>query len=150
MPDLDYKNHRKMVPIYHYGIFGILAANLVWTVVLLSQASAWATPWTAIDRVLAVLVALALIGIASYTRLFPLRVQDRLIRAEERERLGRLLPPDLAARAGTLSMGQLIALRFAADDELPELVRAVLDENIRNREQIKQRIKTWRPDPHRM
>ena len=150
MADLTYKTHRKLVPPYHYGIFGILTVNLVWRIVQLCWSSSWATPGLAFDRILAALVASALVALALYARVFPLRVQDRVIRAEERERLGRLLPADLAARAGELSTGQLIALRFADDAELADLVRSVLDENIRDREAIKQRIKTWRPDPHRM
>jgi len=146
MPELTYKTHRKYVPLYHFVIFGILAVNLIWAVIKLFRASSWEGPVAAWESVLAVLVAFALVLIALYARTFALKVQDRVIQIEERERLGRLLGADLRERIGELSPGQLIALRFAADAETPELVRAVLDEKITHREAIKQRIKTWRPD----
>jgi hypothetical protein len=150
MPELDYKSHRRYVPLYHFVTTAILGINLVAAVVKLFYRSSWATPGVSFDTVLGVLVAIALILLFAYVRTFPLKVQDRVIQLEERERLGRLLGADLRDRIGELSTGQLIALRFAPDAEVPELVRAVLDEKITGREAIKQRIKTWRPDDLRI
>ena len=65
-------------------------------------------------------------------------------------RLWRVLPPDLRPRIDDLTTGQLIALRFAPDDELPPLVRAILAGELRGRRSIKKRIRNWRPDTQRV
>jgi hypothetical protein len=142
MADQSYPNHRQYVPAFHFLTFGILVLNLVWAVWRLFQGAGLPLP----DRVWAVVMAVALLLLAWYTRVFPLKVQDRVIRLEERLRLARLLPPDLATRISELRPGQLLALRFASDEEIPELTRAVLDEKIQGREEIKKRIRQWRPD----
>jgi hypothetical protein len=79
-------------------------------------------------------------------RINPLRAQDRVIRLEERLRLREVLPADLARRAGTLTGGQLVALRFAPDEELEGLVREVLEGRLRKSSEIKRAIKNWRAD----
>jgi hypothetical protein len=61
-----------------------------------------------------------------------------------------LLPPDLRGRIGELGAGQLIALRFAGDAELPGLVRDVLEQKIRDRIEIKKRIRDWQADDLRV
>jgi len=58
----------------------------------------------------------------------------------------RLLPVDLQARVGELSIGQIVSLRFANDAELPVLARKVLDDKIQNRKAIKKLVQSWRPD----
>ena len=93
---------------------------------------------------------MALCGTAFYARSFALKAQDRVIRLEEQSRMARLLPDDLRNRADELSARQLIALRFAADGEVPELVRWVLKDNVTDAKAIKQRITVWRPDTHRV
>ncbi len=90
--------------------------------------------------------AAALLVLILRARLFALAVQDRVIRLEERLRYERVLPADLQARAGELSVGQFVSLRFACDAELPALMRKVLDEKMTERKAIKQLVKTWRPD----
>jgi hypothetical protein len=144
MPDQalqGYKTHRQYVPGFHFLTFGILIVNLLW-----SAYRVFTGAGPLFDRIWAVLVAFALILIAWYSRTFPLTVQDRVIRLEERLRLADLLPQDLRPRIAELSRGQLIALRFASDAEIPGLVRKVLDEKIKNREEIKKLIREWRPD----
>lgn len=92
------------------------------------------------------MVALALgIGIV-YARFMPLRAQDRVIRLEERTRLGRLLAADLRDRIDELTTSQLIALRFAPDDELPDLVRRSLSGELKGSGDIKRAIRNWRGD----
>ena len=75
-----------------------------------------------------------------------LKVQDRVIRLEERLRYERVLPSDLKARIGEFTVAQLVSLRFAGDAELPALARKVLDEKLSERKAIKQMVKTWKPD----
>jgi hypothetical protein len=135
----SFANHRRVVPVFHFLTLGILIVNFLW--------QAWWTvrtfDW---DRLLSALVGLALLLLALYARRFALTVQDRVIRLEERLRLERLLPDDLREAARTLHLGQLVALRFASDEELPELVRWTLDGNVRDRDAIKRRIRSWRAD----
>jgi hypothetical protein len=147
MTEQSFATHRKFVWQYHFLAFGILAINLVWSLYRLIS-SLPGVPF--FDRLLQAAVAIALLLLAWYGRTFPLKAQDRVIRLEEILRLERLLPADLRARIGELRPGQLIALRFANDEELPELTRAVLDEKIARPDDIKKRIRTWRADHFRM
>jgi hypothetical protein len=133
------KNHARIIPAYHYFVFGALVTNLVWT------AYRTVTDFS-VDRAISLLVALALIALALYARLFALTVQDRVIRNEMHERLRQLLPAPLQARIHDLTVGQLVALRFASDAELPELCARVLDDRINDRRAIKKMIKNWRAD----
>lgn len=142
MEEQSYRNHRKFVPAFHFLAFGILVLNLVWAVWRLFQGAGLPLA----DRIWGVAMAVALLLVIWYARTFPLVVQDRVIRLEERLRLAQLLPPDLVPRIGELSTGQLVALRFASDEEIPDLTRKVLDEKIRSREEIKKQIRKWRPD----
>jgi len=82
-------------------------------------------------------------------RIYPLKVQDRVIRLEERLRLSMLLDDKLRHRIPELTEDQLIALRFASDDEVPKLVTEVLEKKL-TRKEIKERIETWRPDNWRV
>jgi len=91
-------------------------------------------------------VALALLALLWPLRNAALTVQNRVIRLEERLRLATLLPADLKPRIAELTVGQLVALRFASDEELPGLVRQVLDENLTDKKEIKKRVKNWRAD----
>ncbi|HEX4965685.1 MAG TPA: DUF6526 family protein [Thermoanaerobaculia bacterium] len=145
MADQSFATHRQFVPLFHFVTFGILALNLLWTLYRLFSSAA---PLP--DRVMNVAVAVALALMAWYIRTFPLRAQDRIIRLEERLRLERLLPVDLKGRIGELSTGQLIALRFASDAEVPELTRTVLDQGIKSQNDIKQKVRDWRADYLRM
>lgn len=139
MEEQNYQNHRKYVPLFHFVTIGLALVNLVLALVALFRAPS-------VLSVSAVLVAVLLGLLAYFIRDFVLTVQNRVIRLEERLRLAQLLPPDLRPRIHELTTRQLIGLRFASDEELPELVRQVLDEKIRSGEQIKKMIRTWRPD----
>lgn len=147
MAEQDFANHRKFVPGYHFAAFGILIVNFLWSLFRLLSGLP-GVPF--FDRLLQAAVAVALLLLAWYARVFPLKAQDRVIRLEETLRMERLLPPDLRARVGELRPGQLIALRFASDEELPELTRAVLEEKIAGSDEIKKRIRNWRADHFRM
>jgi uncharacterized protein DUF6526 len=135
----SFANHGRTVPGFHYGVIGALSLNFLWSLVRLYRIPG-------IDALVGVITAMGLLGLIFYTRLFPLRVQDRVIRLEMSLRLASLLPADLRARTSALRPGQLVALRFASDAELPGLVRQVLDENLTDRREIKKRIREWQAD----
>jgi hypothetical protein len=135
----NFANHRKIVPLYHVGVFGILAINLIWRLIRLVR-------WTSWQALLELAVAVALLGIFFYVRIFALTVQDRIIRLEMRLRLKEILPADLKGRIDELTRDQFVALRFASDAEMPDLLREVLTNNIGSRDEIKRRIKNWTPD----
>ena len=137
------EKHAKYVPKFHGWTFGLLLLSLVWAVIQLFRAPS-------IGGIVSLALVVAVILTAFYARAFALGVQDRVIRLEERMRLAELLPADLRPRIGELRTGQLVALRFASDAELPDLVRRVLTEQIRDRKAIKQLIHTWRPDHSRI
>ena len=82
-------------------------------------------------------------------RLYPLKIQDRIIRLEERLRMDALLPEPLRKRIPELTEDQLVGLRFASDEELSSLVELTLEKNL-DRKQIKERIQNWRPDHFRI
>lgn len=132
------ENHSRLVPGFHYVCLGLLVIYFLFTLYQLIRSFSLAS-------VMAVVLSIALMLLAWYTRAFAMTVQDRVIRLEERLRIEKLCP-DLAARAAALTPRQLIALRFASDEELPELTRRVLDENIRSSKLIKQQIRSWRAD----
>ena len=134
-----FENHTRYVPLYHFVLFGILMINLVWSVMRIIR-----HPST--DGAVALLMALSFLLLFYYARHFALTVQDRIIRLEMRLRLAKVLPADLAQRVGELTVSQLIGLRFASDDEFPELVRKVLAEGISDRTAIKRMVRAWQGD----
>jgi Family of unknown function (DUF6526) len=135
----NYKNHVRYVPVFHFFVLPMLLINFVWSArVAKHDFSA--------DTVVASLTALALILAALYGRMFALAVQNRVIRLEMRLRLQELLPADLRGRILEFRPGQLVALRFASDAELPGLARKVLDERLIDQKAIKQLIRDWQPD----
>lgn len=139
----NFANHTKWVPLYHYIGTPLVVVLLVWNIRQVINAPNMAT-------VMGLLTALVLGILFALVRLFPIKVQDRLIRLEEQLRLMRLLPADLQPRIGEFSVHQLVALRFASDEELPELARRVLNEKLTSRKAVKTEIKQWRPDTFRV
>ncbi len=131
------QNHTRYVPLFHFVTLGLVTANLV-------RVGRGLEPFTT-DSVLSFGAAVALALLCWYVRAFPLTVQDRVIRLEERLRLQQLAP-ELAARTDGIAVGQWTALRFASDAEFPELVSAVLDGKLTRSADIKRAIRQWRPD----
>ena len=138
-----YANHTRWVPLYHFVCAPIFLLNLLWSVYRLVTGFSAETAATAV-------LAFALACIFSFSRTFAIKVQDRVIRLEERMRMRELLPADLQPHINDFETGQLIALRFASDAELPDLARAALAENITDRKVLMQRIQSWRPDYQRI
>ncbi len=135
----NFENHARIVPGFHYVTFGIFTVNLLWCLYRVVRDFSLAS-------VIALLLAVAFLLLFFYARLFALTVQDRVIRLEMRLRLGQLLPEDQRARIDDFTVSQLVALRFASDEELPELARKVLAENLTDRKTVKRMIKNWKAD----
>lgn len=135
----SFAKHARYFPAFHFFVFPVLLVYLVYAVRVALQVRAW-------PATLAAVVALALLVFSFAARMMVLTVQNRVIRLEERLRLARLLPADLQGRIEELTVGQLVALRFASDGELAELTRKVLTEGITDKKTIKSMVTTWRPD----
>ena len=134
----SFENHASFDPLFHVVLLGVLVINLIVVIVFTFLHPSFWSVWL-IVVVLASLIALLRL------RQYPLKVQDRVIRLEERLRLQSLAPAEWHTQIYRLSEDQLIGLRFAGDDEVVELAKQALEHNL-NRKQIKERIRNWRPD----
>ena len=139
----SYKSHRRYIPIYHFFVLPVIGINAIVEIVRLVRSPTLYQAWL-------VVFAVALAIFANFPRFMAARVQDRVIRLEERMRLARLLPEELRGRIEELRPSQLVALRFASDEELPGLSQRVFEGELTKADQIKREIKTWRPDYLRM
>lgn len=143
MNEQNFANHVKFVPPFHFFAVPVFVINFFWSLYRLWQLG------FSFAGIFGVILAAALVVLVFEARLFALAVQDRVIRLEERLRYAQVLPADLQARTGELMIGQIVSLRFASDEELPALMRKVLDEKVTERKAIKQLIKCWKPDYQR-
>jgi hypothetical protein len=140
-----FRSHASLDPLYHFGVAPALIANLIVAIVLLVislHTHLLVSIWI-------VLLSAVLLVLVVRLRTYPLKVQDRIIRLEERLRMDALLPEPLRKRIPELTEDQLVGLRFASDDELPSLVELTLEKKL-DRRQIKERIQNWRPDEWRI
>ena len=135
----SYQTHTRLLPLFHFFVLPMLFAN-----VLISASRLWQMP--TLGTAFGVVLALALLALGLLSRTQALTVQDRLIRLEMRLKLQQLLPPDLQPRVNDLTPRQLVALRFASDPELPDLVRDVLAGKLTTSKDIKMHVKNWQAD----
>jgi hypothetical protein len=137
----NYKNHIHYVPLYHYLTFTAMAALTIGAIYNLITCKESEN----LLAILFLLLVLTVISVSFHNRSFALKAQDRAVRAEENFRYfaitGKRMPQQL-------SIGQIIAIRFASDDELENLVEKVIRENL-SPKQIKVSITNWKPDYHR-
>ncbi len=147
-PTQNLKNHAKFDPSYHFVAFALLLFLFVLSIVITVR-SLQSHPDLILYGLWTFVLSITLFLLTFKLRLYPLKVQDRVIRLEERLRLSMLLDETLRHRIHELTEDQLIALRFASDEEIPKLVHQVLEKNL-SRKEIKERIETWRPDHWRV
>jgi hypothetical protein len=138
----NFKNHGRVDPPFHMVLATVLAVNLFIVGLYAFKNFSLFTGWLVILSIAVWIPVLKL-------RLYPLKVQDRVIRLEERLRLQALAPPEWHAQIYRLSEDQLVGLRFASDDEVVALAKEALEQNL-TRKQIKERVKSWRPDEFRI
>jgi hypothetical protein len=135
----SFENHGRILPAYHYVAFPLFAINFFY-------AAYKAVTDPTVATVVGLGLSVALVLLFFVARVMALTVQDRVIRLEERLRLRAVLPADLHGRIDEFGVKQLVALRFAGDDELPALARRVLDEKIEDQKAIKKMVRNWRAD----
>ena len=132
-------NHARFYPLWHFFAFPVVMANAVMKIIHLVREPGLGALWSA-------LFAVALMMAVFASRVMALSVQNRVIRLEERLRLAAVLPAELQPRIEDLTVRQLVALRFASDDELPQLVKKTLDGALTTGKEIKAAINKWRAD----
>ena len=141
-PPQNLKNHGRLDPPYHLILLAVLTATLFIVLCYTWSHVNIYSEWLSVLSIAVFIPAMKL-------RTYPLKVQDRVIRLEERLRLQSLAPAEWHAQIYRLTEDQLIGLRFAADDEVVDLAKLALEQNL-NRKQIKERIKNWRADNWRI
>jgi hypothetical protein len=144
----SFKNHTRRDPPYLFTIL-VFLANLIATLAMTVKIAISADYSMLGLHIWLVLVSAALLVLASNMRVKDLRVQNRVIRLEERLRYAAVLQPADQTTAAKLTLSQIIALRFASDAELPTLITRAAAENLTSK-QIKESITTWRADDLRV
>ncbi len=132
------ENHVRRDPAFHFFLLPVFAISWVSSIVVVVRHPSLFSAW-------GVVFATAILGMLFKIRLYALRVQDRVIRLEERLRLSELLAEPKRPQIAKLTERQLIALRFACDAELPALAERCWSENLEPAA-IKKSIQIWRPD----
>jgi hypothetical protein len=138
----DFSNYKRRDPLFHFFILPVFAVTLLATIYHLVRRPGLHSAWLVVV-IVAVMVAIFKL------RLYPLKVQDRVIRLEERLRLATLLDASLRPRIAEFTESQLVALRFASDAELPALAARALNEKLPAAE-IKKAVQYWQPDNWRV
>jgi len=142
----SYSHHTRWDPPFHFFVMPVFLLAALAAIVLHLFVHFHPHP---LHGVLITIFAIAFVMMLFKIRLYALKVQDRVIRLEERLRLATLLPEPLRARIPELTIGQLVALRFASDAELPALAQRALNEKLSS-DDIKKSIQNWRPDNWRV
>ena len=137
-----FANHTRFDPPFHFFAFPIIALSIIVAIVHCYRRPSWFSAWE-------VVFVIAVFVITFRTRTYAVKLQDRLIRLEERLRLTGLVSEPLRSRIGELTEAQLIGLRFASDAEIPALVQETLSKQL-SRDDIKKAVKNWRPDYFRV
>jgi hypothetical protein len=144
MPEQSFAKHAKFVPMYHQVLAFLVVATLVGSVVNLFHSLDDHS--RLYNAALITALSVALLILMLFARIFPLKAQDRAIRAEENLRHYVLTGKLLDAR---LSLQQIIGLRFASDAEFPALAQRAAAEGLPQKD-IKQAVKVWRADHDRL
>jgi hypothetical protein len=141
----SFAHHTRWDPAYHFFIAPVFVLGVLLTLIHFFAHITHGDFRDHFHDFLLILLAAALLTLVFKIRLYALKVQDRVIRLEERLRLTQLLPEPLRSRIPELTVDQLCGLRFASDAEIPKLVERTLNEKL-SRKDIKKAIQTWRPD----
>jgi hypothetical protein len=143
----NYSNHTRYYPFHHFFITPLSLVVLVWTVTRLFNALSNAGDVSL--EILLMLMALLFVTTPLLSRIYALKNQNRIIRMEMRLRYFHLTGQSFEPLEGKLRMGQIVALRFAGDNELLPLIEKAIQEKLPAKE-IKLSIKNWKEDHHRV
>ena len=144
-----FSNHRRFDPLFHFFLVPVFAVGLLLSLIHFFYHFRDSDRRDNIHSFLLIVLSVALLILVFRTRIYALKVQDRVIRLEERLRLTQLLREPLRSRIPELTEEQLVGLRFASDAEVPQLVERALSEKLK-RGDIKKAIQNWRPDNWRV
>ena len=144
-----FSSHRRLDPLFHLFLVPVFAVGLLLSLIHFFYHFGDSDRRDNIHSFLLIVLAVALLILVFRTRMYALKVQDRVIRLEERLRLTQLLGEPLRSRIPELTEDQLVGLRFAPDAEVPQLVERALREKLK-RGDIKKAIQNWRPDNWRV
>lgn len=142
MGNQDFKNHSRYIPIWHWVTGGAIIFVLVGSIITFVHSDGNLRH----ASIMLIVMSLILASLFWFARRFALVAQDRAIRAEENFRHFILTGKPLDS---SLRMSQIIALRFAPDDEFPELAKKAVEEKLRSKE-IKAAIQKWKADHNRV
>lgn len=138
-------NHTRLDPPFHFFVLPVFTLVVVLTLIHFFAHLHESDVRDNVHAMMLIVLALALLTLVLKVRLYSLKVQDRVIRLEERLRLTHLLTEPLRSRIPELTEDQLCGLRFASDTEVAKLAERALNEKL-SRKDIKKAIQNWRPD----
>jgi cell division protein FtsL len=141
-PVQNFQNHARFDPAFHFFLLPLTFLLMIWSFVHHFRVKT-------IDSFFVSMALLVLLLTIFLVRTYSLKVQDRVIRLEERLRIQSLAGDSMRARIPELTKGQLVALRFASDGEVVALAAKALDEKLTPK-QIKAQIQNWRADLFRV
>ena len=141
----SYDHHTRWDPAFHFFILPVFVIGLVMSLIHFFAHITEGDFRDHFHAAMLILLAAACLTLVFKVRTYSLKVQDRVIRLEERLRLAQLMPEPLHSRIPELTVDQLCGLRFASDAEVAKLAERALNEKL-SRADIKKEIKTWRPD----
>jgi hypothetical protein len=144
MEEQSYAKHTKFVPLFHGVLAGIILLTLLCSFYGIYRAIE--TGHGRLDAVLITTLSFAALLLFWFCRIFPLKAQDRAIRAEENLRHFALTGKLLDKR---LSIKQIVGLRFASDAEFPALAQRAANESL-TPDAIKREVKSWKADYDRL
>lgn len=139
----NYQSHVRWHPPFHFFVMPIFAFHFIWSLVVVIRQPGWQTGENLV-------VASALVIAGLLIRINALKAQDRVIRLEEHLRFQRLFPQDFSKKLEQVKTSQLLALRFAPDEELLGLIEKIVAKQLTTNDEIKRAIKNWRPDYYRV
>jgi len=145
MTNQNYKNHTRFYPLHHFIITPLTLLLLIWTVVK----SDFSTSQMMSDSIYLLLIAFLIFLLPQLSRLYAMKNQDRIIRMELRQRYYQLTGHPFYEKENQLHGKQLIALRFAGDDEFLTIIDSAIERKMDAKE-IKKSIKSWKADNHRV
>jgi hypothetical protein len=140
----NYKNHRRLNPIHHFVLTPITMVIFVWSII-----NAFQDDQSLAHTIYFTLTATILLILGLLARSYGLRNQDRIIRVEMRLRYFELTGTSFSSKEKQLRLGQIIALRFASDEELIGLMDRAINENLSGTD-IKKAIQNWQGDTIRV